>query len=99
MCFWINLCSIYNLFTEPGGCLVQIDHLIVFAQQAQMDVYTSISPGAHLMTQLVDRVKCNLSPECHAWPRRVSPPIGEAQLAGCLEGLTSGPLEWDTSIQ
>ena len=38
-------------------------------------------PGAHLVTQIADRVKYGLGPGCHAWPSRVSSPSGEAQLA------------------
>ena len=45
-----------------------------------------------LVTQLVDHVKYGLSPGCHAWPRRVWFPCGEAQLAGCLKEFTGGPL-------
>ena len=33
------------------------------------------------------------------WPRRVSLPFGEAQLAGCLRIQVGGPLEWDAGIQ
>ena len=33
---------------------------------------------AHLVTQLVDSVKF-IGPVCHAWPKRVEPPSGEAQ--------------------
>ena len=57
-----------NLSTELRGCLVQIGHLIVSAQQAQMDVKTSVFPKANLVTQLVDRVKYGLGLRCHAWP-------------------------------
>ena len=39
----------------------------------QIGVYSSVSPGAHLVIQLVDRVKCGLGPGCYAWPRGVSP--------------------------
>ena len=72
---------------------VQIDHLIVSAQQAQISSLTSDSPGRHLVTQLVDRAKCGLNPGCHAWPRKVSPSSGEAQLAGYLKELAGGLLE------
>ena len=44
------------------------------------------------VTQLVDYVKYDLGPGCHAWPRRVSLPSGEAPLAGCLKGMAGGPL-------
>ena len=57
-----------------------------------MGIYTSVSLGAKPVTQLVDRVKYGPSPEYDAWPRRVSLPNGEAQLAGCLKELAVGPL-------
>ena len=47
-----------------------------------MGALNSVSPGAYPVTQLVGRVKDGVGPKCHAWPRRVSPPRGEAQLAG-----------------
>ena len=37
-------------------------------------------------------------PEIHDEPRRVSLPVGEAQLAGCLRVQVGGPLEWDAGI-
>ena len=82
-----------------GECSVQTDHLLVSVQQAQMSVLASVSPGAHMVTQLVDRVKYVLYPGCHGWSRTVSLPNGEAQLAGCLKGLAGGLLQWDLSIQ
>ena len=82
-----------------GGCPVQTDHLIVSVQQAQMGVLASVSSGAHLVTQLVDRVKYILYPGCHGWSRTVSLPNGESQLAGCLKVLAGGSLQWDLSIQ
>ena len=60
MHFWSIPCSIYNSSTEPRGCLVQISHLLVSAQQTQMVSKTSVFPGANSMTQLVDRVKYGL---------------------------------------
>ena len=60
-----------------------------------MGVQTSVSPWAHPVTQLVDRVKYGLGPGCHAWPRRVSLPNGEAQLAGRLKGLAGNVLSND----
>ena len=53
----------------------------------------SVSSEAHLVVRLVDRVKYDLGPGCHAWPRRVSPASGEAELAGCFTEFAGGPLE------
>ena len=64
-----------------------------------MGILTSVSPGAHLVTQLVDHVKYGLGPWCHAWPKRMSLPSDEAQLAGCLKELAGGPLTKDAGIQ
>ena len=47
---------------------------------------------AHIMTQLVHRVKYGLSPGFHALPKKVSLLSGEAQLDGCLKGLAGDPL-------
>ena len=58
-----------------------------------MGVWTSVSTGAHLVTQLADRVKYGLGLGCQALPRKVSPSSGKAQLAGCLKGLAGGPLK------
>ena len=57
-----------------------------------MCVYTLVSFEANPVTQLVDHVNYGLVPGCHAWPRRVSLPSGEVQLAGCLKGLADGLL-------
>ena len=53
---------------------------------------TSVSPWAQAVTQLVDNLKYDLGPGCHAWPKKVLLPSGEAQLAGCLKRLAGGPL-------
>ena len=78
MCFWSPPCSVFYSSTEPRECLAQIGHLIVSAQQARMSVQTSVSPGTHLVAQIVDRVKYGLGPGCHTSPRKVSLPSGEA---------------------
>ena len=64
-----------------------------------MGVETSVSSWTHPVTQQVDRVKYGLGPACHAWPRRVSLPSGEAQLAGCVKGFAGSPLAKDAGIQ
>ena len=51
------------------------------------------------MIQLVDRVKDDVGPGCHAWPRKVSPPSGQAQLAGLLKGLACGTQASSDSAQ
>ena len=79
----------YKSFTELCGWLVQIGCLIVSMQQTQMGM-RSVSPGTHLVIQLVDHVKYGLDPGCHTWPRRVSLPRGKAQLAECLKRLVDG---------
>ena len=43
--------------------------------------------------------KYDRGPEIHGKPRRVSLPVGEAQLDGCLRVQVGGPLEWDAGIQ
>ena len=43
--------------------------------------------------------KYDRGPEIHSEPSRVSLPVGEAQLAGCLRVQVGGPLEWDAGIQ
>ena len=57
-----------------------------------MGAETSVFPGEHPVTQLVNHVNYGLSSECHAWPRKVSLPSEEFQLAGCLKGLPGDPL-------
>ena len=49
---------------------LRLSHLIVSVQQAQMGVWSSVSPGAHLLTQLAVSVKYGLGPGCHAWLKR-----------------------------
>ena len=65
----------------------------------QTGVWILISLGEHLRTNLEDHVRYDQGPEIHGKPRRVSLPVGEAQLAGCLKVWISGPLEWDAGIQ
>ena len=40
--------------------------------------------GEYLRTHLTDHAKYDRGPEIHGKPRRMSLPVGEAQLAGCL---------------
>ena len=48
---------------------------------------------------LKDHTRYDRGPEIQGAPRRVSLPVGKAQLAGCLKVCLSGPLEWDAGIQ
>ena len=52
----------------------------------------------YLRTHLKDHTRYDRGPEIHGDPRRVSLPVGEAQLTGCLRVQVGGPLEWDTGI-
>ena len=58
-----------------------------------------VSLGQYLRTHLKDHARYDRGPEIHGKPRRVSLPVGEAQLAGCLRVQVGGPLEWDAGIQ
>ena len=58
-----------------------------------------VSLGEYLRTHLRDHTRYDRDPEIHGEPRKVSLPIGEAQLAGCLRVQVGGPLEWDAGIQ
>ena len=48
---------------------------------------------------LKDHTRYDKGPEIYGGPRRVSLPVGETQLAGCLKVWVGGPLEWDAGIQ
>ena len=61
------------------GCPKDSAHL------AQTDVWILVSLGEYLRTHLKDHTRYNRGPEIHGEPRRVSLPVGEAQLAGCLK--------------
>ena len=51
-----------------------------------------------LRTHLKNHTRYDQGPEIHGGPRRVSLPVGEAQLDGCLKVCLGGPLEWDARI-
>ena len=57
------------------------------------------SLGEHLRTHLKDHARYDQGPKIHGKPKRVSLPVSEAQLAGCLKVWVSGLLEWDAGIQ
>ena len=69
------------------------------AQLAQTGVWILVLLGEYLRTHLKDHTSYDQGPEIHGEPRRVSLPVGEAQLAGCLRVQVGGPLEWDAGIQ
>ena len=54
------------------------------AQLAQMNVWILISFGEYLRTHLKDHTRYDQGPKIHGKPKRVSLPVDEAQLAGCL---------------
>ena len=47
----------------------------------------------HQRTHLKDHTRYDQGPEIYGKPRKVSLPVGEAQLAGCLRLWVGGPLE------
>ena len=63
-----------------------------FAQLAQMSVYILVSLGEHLTTDLKDHKRYDQGPDIYGKPRRVSLPVGEAQLAWCLKVWVGGLL-------
>ena len=69
------------------------------AQLVQTGVWILVSLGEYLRTHLIDHARYDRGPEIHVEPRRVSLPVGEAQLAGCLKVQVGGLLEWDAGIQ
>ena len=50
------------------------------AQLAQTGVWILVSLGDYLRTYLKDHARYDQGPEIHGGPRRVSLPVGEAQL-------------------
>ena len=85
MYFYNTPRSIYGLSTQKHGCQV--------GQRAgtneRLDL--SLSLGEHLKTHLKEHTRYDQGPEIHGKSRKVSLPIGEVQLAGCLKILVSGP--------
>ena len=91
--------SICDLSIQKHGCLVWQGCPKDSAQLAQTGVWILVSLGEYLRTYLKDHTRYDRGPEIHGKPRRVSLPVGKAQLAGCLRVLVGGPLEWDAGIQ
>ena len=70
-----------------------------FKQLAQTGVWILVSLGEYLRTHLKHHTRYDRSQEIHGKPRRVSLPVGEAQLARCLSAQVGSPLKWDAGIQ
>ena len=59
----------------------------------------SNSLGEYLRTHLRDHTRYDQGSEIHDGPGRVSLPVSEAQLVGCLKVWAGGPLECNARIQ
>ena len=91
--------SICDLSIQRRGCQVWQGWPKDSAKLPQTGVWILVSLGEYLRTHLKDHTRYDQDPEIHDEPRRVSLPVGEAQLAGCLRVQVGGPLEWDAGIQ
>ena len=91
--------SICDLSIQKRGCQVWHGCPNDSAQLAQTGVWILVSLGEYLRTHLKYHTRYDRGPVIHDEPRRVSLPVGEAQLAGCLRVQVGGPLEWDAGIQ
>ena len=76
--------SICDLSIQRHGYQVWQGYPKDFAQLAQTNVWILVSLGDYLRIHLKDHTIYDQGPEIHGEPRRVSLPVGEAQLAGCL---------------
>ena len=90
--------SICDLSIQRRGCQVWQACPRDFAQLAQTGVWILVSLGQYLRTHLKDHTRYDQGLEIHDEPRRVSLPVGEAQLAECLRVQAGGPLEWDVGV-
>ena len=86
---------IYDLSTQKRGCQVRqgCPKDSQFQKTAQMGVQILVSPGQHLRTHLKEHRRYDQGSEIHGKPRKVSLPVGEVQLAGCLRVWVSDSLE------
>ena len=91
--------SICDLCIQKHGCQVWQGCPGDSAQLAQTGVSILVSLDQYLRTHLKNHARYDRGPEIHGKPRRVSLPVGKAQLAGCLRIQVGGPLEWDAGIQ
>ena len=87
--------SICDSSIQRRGCQVWQGCPRDSAHLAQTGVWILVSLRQYLRTHLKEHAKYDRGPEIHGKPRRVSLPVGEAQLAGCLKVQVGGPLEWD----
>ena len=76
--------SVCDLSIQRRGCQVWQDCPRDSAHLAQTGIWILVSLGEYLRTHLKDHATYDRGPEIHGKPRRVSLPVGEAQLAGCL---------------
>ena len=76
--------SICDLCNQKRGCQVWQGCPKDSAQLAQTGFWILVSLGEYLRTHLKDHTRYDRGPEIHGELRRVSLPVGEAQLAGCL---------------
>ena len=91
--------SICDFSIQRRGCQVWQGCPRDSAQLAQTGVWILVSLGQYLRTHLKDHARYDWGPEIHGKPRRVSLPVAEAQLDGCLKVQVGGLLEWDAGIQ
>ena len=91
--------SIYDLSIQKRGSQVWQGCPKDSMQLAQTGIWILVSLGKYLRTHLKDHTRYDWCPEIHGKPRRVSFPVGKAQLAGCLRVQVGGLLEWDAGIQ
>ena len=83
---------------QKRGCLVRKSCLIDFVHLAQTGVQILVSLGEHLSTHLKYYTGYDQDPEIHGKPRKLSLPVGKAQVTGYLKVGVSSPMEWDAAI-
>ena len=76
--------TICGLSIQKRGCQVWQGCPKDSAQLAQTGVWILVSLGEYQRTHLKNHTRYDRDSEIHGEPRRVSLPVGEAQLAGCL---------------
>ena len=77
--------SICDLSIQKRRCQVWQGYSKDSAQLAQTGVWILVPLGEYLRTQLKDHTKFDQGPEIYGKPTRVSLPLGEVHLAGCLK--------------
>ena len=91
--FYSTPFSICDLSIQKRGCQIWQSCPKDSAQLAQTGVWILVSLGEYLRTHLKDHTRYDRDPEIHDKPRRVSLPLGEAQLDECLKVQVGGLLE------